>query len=58
MSSLIVNVKMISRIQQDVIRLKREVESTESDLLTNGSTKTSNDVQAEVDNVQAEMYVP
>ena len=57
MSSLVGNVRIISRTQQDVIKLKRDVESLESELLTTGSTKTGDDLQAEVNAVQADMYV-
>lgn len=47
----------ISRTQQDITRLKREIASSETDLVTSGSTKTREDVQVEIDGIKNDMFV-
>ena len=39
----------VSRTQKELERLKQEIASIENDLLATGSTKTADDVQAELD---------
>jgi DNA repair protein RAD50 len=39
----------ISKIQQDVSRLKKEISEIEMDLRSTGSTKTNDEVQAQID---------
>ncbi len=47
----------VSKAQKDIERLKQEISSLESDLVASGSTKTADDVQQELDQVTAELYV-
>lgn len=49
---------MIVKTQQEISRLKRDIASSETDLLATGSTKTRDDVQLELDGVKADLYVP
>lgn len=47
----------VSKNHQEIQRLKREISSIESDLMSTGSTKTAEDVQTELDRLSSELYV-
>ncbi|KAF9077821.1 hypothetical protein BDP27DRAFT_1413505 [Rhodocollybia butyracea] len=49
--------KTIARLQKEVERLNREVESLENELAASGSTKSTEDVQAEIEDLANEMWV-
>ena len=46
---------LVSQLQKDIERLKREVSTIESELMTTGSTKTADDLQEELDALSANM---
>lgn len=48
----------VSRLQKEIERLNGDIKFLESELMSTGSTKTADDVQAEIDAVSADMYVP
>lgn len=47
----------VSRTQKDVARLRVEITHLEEELSATGTTKTADDVQAELDALSLEMYV-
>lgn len=47
----------ILRLQKELERSSQETVSLESDLSSTGSTKTADDVQAELDILSGELYV-
>ena len=46
---------VISKIQQDISKLKKEIEGIERELQSTGSTKTLEDVQAQMDTLTNEL---
>ena len=46
---------MILRTQDEVTELKRDISSLEQDLASSGSTKTTDEVQADLDSISAEL---
>ncbi len=47
----------VSRLQKEIERLNGDIKFLESELMSTGSTKTADDVQAEIDAISADMYV-
>ncbi|TFY67850.1 hypothetical protein EVJ58_g1346 [Rhodofomes roseus] len=46
---------LVSQLQKDIERLKREISTIESELMTTGSTKTADDLQEELDTLSTNM---